>query len=115
MKIYLKLREHQVQVEDHVNHGQMSGERIAVNIERYKKTVSSISWVQFTLIVCYVPFGIESILWINGIGTDYSWLSTATLVYLSSSLNPILYCWKMKEVRQAVKDTIRQFCCRAAS
>ena len=114
-KIYLKLREHQAQVQDHVNHGQMSAEGIAVNIERYKKTVSSISWVQFTLIVCYVPFGIESILWINGIGTDYSWLSTATLVYLSSSLNPILYCWKMKEVRQAVKDTIRQFCCRAAS
>ena len=23
-----------------------------------------------------------------------------TLVYLNSSLNPILYCWKIKEVRQ---------------
>lgn len=114
-RIFFKLREQQAQVQDHARQGQMSGEGIAVNIERYKKTVSSISWVQFTLIVCYVPYGIESIFWINGIDTDYSWLSTATLVYLSSSLNPILYCWKMKEVRQAVKDTIRQFCCRAAS
>ena len=25
--------------------------------------------------------------------------------------NPFLYCWKMREVRQAVKETIRQFCC----
>ena len=111
-KIHLKLRERQTQVQDHVHQGQTSGNGITMNIERYKKTVSSISWVQLTLVICYVPYGIESLLWINGINTNYSWLSTATLVYLSSSLNPILYCWKMREVRQAVKDTIRQFCCR---
>ena len=112
-KLFLKLREHQAQVRDHVHQRQISGEGITLNIERYKKTVSSISWVQLTLIICNVPYGIKSLLWINGIGSDYSSLSTATLVYLNSSLNPILYCWKMREVRQAVKDTIRQFCCRA--
>ena len=111
-KIFLKLREHQAQVRDHVYQRQTSGEGITLNIERYKKTVSSISWVQLTLIICYVPYGIESLFWINGIDTDYPWLSTSTLVYLNSSLNPILYCWKIREVRQAVKDTIRQFCCR---
>ena len=114
-KIFLKLREHQVQVRDHVHQGQTSGEGETLNIVRYKKTVSSISWIQLTLIMCYVPYGIESLLWISGIDTDYSWLSTATLVYLNSSLNPILYCWKIREVRQAVKDTIRQLCCRANS
>ena len=112
-KIFLKLREHQAQVRDHVHQGQTCGEGITLNIKRYKKTVSSISWVQLTLIICYVPYGIESLLRINGINTDYPCLSTATLVYLNSSLNPILYCWKIREVRQAVKDTIRQFCCRA--
>ena len=29
---------------------------------------------------------------------------TITLVYLNSSLNPILYCWKVEEVRETVKD-----------
>ena len=110
-KIFRKLREHQLQVRDHVYQAQTSGEGITLNIDRYKKTVSSISWVQLTLIICYVPYGIECLLWIKGIDTDYSWLSTVTLVYLNSSLNPILYCWKMREVRQAVKDTIRKFCC----
>ena len=112
-KIFLRLREHQTRVQSHVHPGQSSGEGITLNIDRYKRTVSSISWVQLTLIICYVPYGVVSLLWINGIRTDYPWLSTATLVYLSSSLNPILYCWKMKEVRQAAKDTLRQFCCRA--
>ena len=112
-KIFLKLREHQTRVQTRVHPEQSSGEGITLNIERYKKTVSSISWVQLTLIICYVPYAIVSLLWINGIGTNYPWLSTATLIYLSSSLNPILYCWKMKEVRQAVKDTVRQCWCRA--
>lgn len=34
--------------------------------------------------------------------------STLSLVYMNSSLNPALYCWRIKEVRQAVKQTIRQ-------
>ena len=79
---------------------------------RYKKTVSSISWVQLAQIFCYAPYGIESILWIQGVTSEgaVSWLSTATLVYLNSSLNPILYCWKMREVRKAAKDTVKQLC-----
>ena len=41
---------------------------------------------------------------------------TITLVYLNwatlnSSLNLILYCWKIVEGRQTVKDTIRQLLC----
>ncbi|XP_073229782.1 melanocyte-stimulating hormone receptor-like [Porites lutea] len=35
---------------------------------------------------------------------------TGTLVFLNSSLNPFLYCWRIKEIRQAVKATIRRFC-----
>ena len=36
---------------------------------------------------------------------------TALLVSFNSSLNPFLYCWKISEVRQAVKQTIRQSLC----
>ena len=39
----------------------------------------------------------------------YIRISAGTLLYLNSSVNPILYCWKTKEVRQAVKDTVRKF------
>ena len=33
---------------------------------------------------------------------------TSILTYFNSTLNPFLYCWKVREVRQAVKQTIRQ-------
>ena len=30
-----------------------------------------------------------------------------TLVFLNSTLNPLLYCWKIREVRHAVKKILR--------
>ncbi|XP_078363922.1 melanocortin receptor 4-like [Oculina patagonica] len=105
-KIRLKLRQHQVHVQEQVHQELPNGGGIPFDIARYKRTVSSISWVQVALVVCYVPFCMVSIFRINDKTYDMSWLATTTLVYLNSSLNPILYCWKIKEVRQAVKDTI---------
>ena len=107
--ICLKLRQHQVQVQEQVQE-LSNGGGLPLNITRYKNTVSSILWVQVTLVVCYVPFCTMSIFRIYDKKYGMPWLATATLVYLNSSLNPILYCWKIREVRQAVKDTIEQIC-----
>ena len=38
--------------------------------------------------------------------------SFVTLLYLNSSLNPVLHFWRIGDVRQEVKDTVRKsFCC----
>ena len=110
-RIHLKLRHQQAQVQNNVPHGQQNKERIPLNIARYKKTVSSIMWVQLALVACYAPYGITTLLSTNGIEHDVAWRATETLVYLNSSLNPILYCWKIREVKQAVKDTVKQLYC----
>ena len=112
IKIYHKLLHHQAQIQEQVH--QSNGEE-PLNIARYRKTVSSALWVQLTLVVCYLPVGvvlafisIERLtppLWV-------AWILSGTLALFNSTLNPILYCWKIREVRRAVKDTIRQisFC-----
>ena len=110
-RIHLKLRRQQTQVLNNVPHGQQNGEGIPLNIARYKKTVSSIMWVQLALVACYVPWGIVVALKVNEIKHYVLWTVTGTLVFLNSSLNPILYCWKIREVKQAVKATIRQLYC----
>ncbi|XP_078342593.1 melanocortin receptor 4-like [Oculina patagonica] len=110
-RIHLKLRHQQAQVQNNVPHVQQNEEGIPLNIARYKKTVSSIMWVQLALVACYVPWGIVAVLYGNRNEHDVSWLATSTLVFLNSTLNPILYCWKIREVKQAVKGTIRQFSC----
>lgn len=42
---------------------------------------------------------------------DLTWHLTLSLFYFNSTLNPFLYCWKIREVRQAVKGTIRKLNC----
>ena len=89
-------------------------EIVRLNIVQYKKVVSSIFWLQLTLVACYAPFITVSLLRhtvLSGTTIQGLWLFTATLVYSNSSLNPFLYCWKIREVRMAVKNTAKAFCC----
>ena len=115
IKIYLIPRQQQARVLEHIHQGQPNGGGIPLNIARYRKTVSSALWVQVTLVACYLPFGITLSIHAARV-TRFSYLDLAghitnTLLMFNSTLNPFLYCWKMKEVRQAVKSTIRKLTC----
>ena len=115
-KIFLTLRHNQAQVQNHFPQEQTS-QAIPLNIPRYRKALSNALSVQVTLVVCYLPDAIESALKPPREISLSVYLArnyTATLIYLNSSLNPLLYCWKIREVRQAVKDTIRQLCCSSS-
>ena len=112
-KIFLTLRHHQIQLQNHLHQGQPS-QGSPLNIARYRKTVSSALWVQLALVACYLPHAIVDALTTQRGRSPSLHLArqfTSTLVYFNSSLNPILYCWKITEVRRAVKDTIRGPCC----
>lgn len=113
MKIYLTLHHRQTRVAS-----QQPGP-VQINIStrahalRYKKTVSSTLWVYFTLMASYLPFAlVQVVVAVHGESpsTVVAEGSTTTLVYLNSSINPIIYCWRIREIREAVRTTIRRFC-----
>ena len=112
IKIFCALSHHHGQVEDHVQ--QQPSQPNALNIARYRKAVYSALWVQVTLVVCYLPYTIFRIV-VSLSEPSSSHLigkgMTSVIVYFNSTLNPFLYCWKINEVRQAVKQTIRQALC----
>ncbi|XP_020625592.1 melanocortin receptor 4-like [Orbicella faveolata] len=114
IKIYRKLFHHQAQIQEHVHQGQQNG-HAPLNIARYRKTVSTALWVQLTLVTCYLPAGIVTALVVVEEMTAVlfmAWTFSLTLVSLNSTLNPILYCWKIRNVRRAVVETVRQiYCC----
>ena len=108
--IFFSLRHNQIHVQNHAAQGQAS-QAIPLNVARYRKAVYSALWVQVTLVICYLPYGtVEALQSQNGMSLSVYCASqfTATLVYLNSSLNPLLYCWKIRKVRQAAKETLRQ-------
>ena len=104
-KIFVVLRRRKIRLEDSAFQGPTEVIKVPLNLARYRKAVYSALWVQVTLVVCYLPFGIATT--IPEISLSV-YLMTLTLLLLNSSLNPFIYCWKIREVRQAVKDTIRQ-------
>ena len=112
LKILLTFRHYHIRTQQRQE--EPNGEGNPLNIARYRKTVTTAILVEVTLIACYLPYSIViAIITILGSSPllDDTWESTATLVFLNSSVNPILYCWRIKEVRQEVKSIIRQFLC----
>ena len=108
-RIFFLLRYNLTRVQNHFVQGKPS-RKIPLNLARYRKTVSSALWVQLALGVGYLQYGILLVLNTQKKLTASLLLSresTATLVYLNSSVNPILYRWKIREVRKAAKDTMR--------
>ena len=110
IKIFFTFRHQQAQVRDHVQPEQSSRVRSVLNIARYKKTVYSVAWIQFAMLACYGPIAVMVFLWDFG-NIDYSTeIAIAdeffrVLLFLNSSLNPVLYCWRIKDFRQEVKTS----------
>ena len=115
-KIFVTLRHNQIHVQSHAAQGQPS-QPIPVNIARYRKAVYSALWVQGALAICYLPYNIAVFLTPQRgmpLSIYLARSSTAGMVFINSSLNPLLYCWKIREVRQPEKETLRQLFCRSS-
>ena len=115
IRIYVKIRYYRARIQEEA-HQQPNGGRPLTNskIARYRKTVSIALWVQMTLLACYIPYGILSIFALTVLRTptfDLAWDLTLTLLFLNSSLNPFLYYWKIRHLRQAVIGTLRSLGC----
>ena len=116
VKIFKTLRYRQVQVHGNSQQGQRpNGGGNQLNIARYKKTMYSIAWVQLALLICYIPYIVLRFLSLLGmldkqLSTEISILLELflTLLFLNSSLNPALHCWRIRDVRQEVKNIIRK-------
>ena len=114
-KIFRALRHHQAQIQHHVQ--QQPNQPNALNTARYRKAVYNAIWVQLALVVCYVPqFTVKIVIFLSTKRFSNFFLiygMATVLIFLNSTLNPFLYCWKISEVRRAVKQTIRYPICFA--
>ena len=109
VRIFLALR-NLIQV--HVSPQEQQNGISPLNVSQYKRTVSTALWIFAALIICYAPFGLLLIVnatlpELSGSLADLYFFFAVTLVYLNSSLNPVLYFWKIREVRDAVKEILR--------
>ena len=74
------------------------------------KSVVGIFYIYLVFLVCYLPYVIGEAALRNhdrNIGFKKFFLFSLTLVFLNSSLNPVIYCWKMRHIRHAIMDILR--------
>ena len=74
------------------------------------KSAVSVFYVYVTFVVCYLPYFISvAVFETNGpnVALKRFFLFSVTLIHLNSSLNPVIYCWKMRHIRHAIIDILR--------
>ena len=109
-KIFQITLKHQRQINAQ-NHTMTHLEPNTVNVIKCKNSAVTVLYVYGLLLVFYLPFLVAMILEaINGptqsvrMAYEYS----TTVVLINSSINPIIYCWRIKLVRSAVKQYLRR-------
>ena len=113
-KIYAAVRHHTnqfraLQVPAQVAHqnGDMA------NAARLRKTAVATFYVYILFLVCYLPIacaGLATMIHGKNAFLSNLWFFSWTVVYLNSSFNPLIYSWKMRHIRQAVLDILRNIC-----
>ena len=84
-----------------------------LSMERYEETVINSLCVHIILVACYFPFTpITTLMLISGLTLSLYKVQVLTVAFINfnSFLNPILYCWKIKDIQNVAKETITQFC-----
>ena len=109
IRIYLAVRRHKNQIQAlQVQQVAQNGE--IVNFSSLVKSTVGTFYVYLVFLVCYLPiFTCLAALKIFGsnIALQKLLLFSVTLVFLNSSLNPVIYCWKMRHIRHTIMDILR--------
>jgi len=109
IRLYLTVRRlrNQIQVQQ-IQQAVQTGEM--GNFVSLMKSAVGIFYVYLVFLICYSPYFTSLVaLEINGPSFSlktfslYSW----TVIFLNSSLNPVIYCWKMRPIRHAIMDILR--------
>ena len=107
--IHQGLRSQVTQIRPHLNRLDAANDEMAY----YRRTVSNMMWVYGFLLICYTPFfSALMAIFILGLtsSTRFAVQFSAIAVYFNSAFNPVLYCWRIKELREKVVANCTTLC-----
>ena len=109
IRIYFAARRHKNQIQAlQVQEIEENGE--IANFARLIRSAVGVFYVYLVFLVCYLPFFINvAAAAINGPSISLKRVSLFawTLLFLNSSLNPLIYGWKMRSIQHAIMDILR--------
>lgn len=114
-KVYLAVRRHEKQIQALQIGPKTLNTEMTVNLASGIKAALGTFHVYLVILICYLPLLCIFLATPNSGRTNATLqekkfaMCSWTLVFLNSSLNPIIYCWKMRHIRRAIIDTLRNF------
>ena len=84
-----------------------------INVAKYRKSVYTVLYILAIFYVSYFPIGIIFAVSV-ALGNEYENLTASLLdlsvmfVFLSSSLNPFLYLWRMNDIRKEITRLVKK-------
>lgn len=115
MKIFTVVRHHRGRIRE-----QKCQEALRfgnTSLRHFVKSAVSMFYVCFIHLLCYLPYFVFLILRDMYKTNTFTVLATEfaqSLIFLNSSLNPLLYCWRLGEIRVAVKRSLASLGCRCS-
>ena len=104
LKIYLVVRRHKLQIQQQQQQQETSNEN-TFSAKRFRKSALNTFLVYIFLVCCNMPYSIAVIMLLAGARISTSvYTTTVTLICLNSSLNSLLFCWRDREIRTAMKQ-----------
>ena len=110
IKIYQIVRRHKNHIQSMQIRNEVQSEEIK-NLTVLIKSTVGVFYVYLVFLICDLPYLIcMAVIPIYGSSTVLKklFLFSLTLMYLNSSLNPVIYCWKMRHIRHAIVDILRK-------
>ena len=114
-KVFLIVHRHRAQVDVQVQVGQFDHqEENSTNTAERRKSLVSMFLIYCLFVLCYLPFVIVSV--VKYTATDATMIKQSIMdlsiliVYLNSTLNPLVYCWRFQQIRFAVIKTTKKIC-----
>ena len=107
-KIYLTVRRHKKQIQSmQIQEIVQAGEK--ANFTALIKSTVGLFYVYLVFLISYLPFFIcIAVVRIYGSSIAFRkvFIFSWTLIFLNSSLNPVIYCWKMRHIRRAIIEIL---------
>ena len=112
-KLFRIIRRHQQQIQtSEVSHGFRQS---SIDFAKYKKSVFSMLYILLVFYIGYLPMLISLLLFVALNDSDFTILFfdvSMVLLFLSSSLNPLLYLWRIKDIRDEVRQLVKRILCK---
>ena len=108
-KVYRVIRRHQQQIKDSEPPQEFG--QPAINLAKYKKSVLLVLYILVLFYISYVPSVVMmgfSVFSYHHSVLEFAYRIFAMFWLLSSSLNPLIYLWKVNDIRRGVKYLLKQ-------